>query len=274
MSLEAFFLPTSAGQRFCTLHRPAAGQPCLGAVLLAQPFAEEMNKSRRALAALGRGLAAQGYASLLIDLHGCGDSEGDFDAASWDGWVDDLLAAHAWLRDHVSPTIWLFGLRTGCLLARAAAAQLAQPTQLLFWQPVLSGKQFLQQFFRLQSAAALLGKHDKGGASELRTALAAGQMVEIAGYRLSPALHAGLEAAELAPPPQGGRLLWVQIQNRADATLPPAAQTCLDSWRSAGFMVEATSLPGPAFWQTVEISDCPELVASSLALLQGDEVTA
>lgn len=274
MSLEAFFLPTSAGQRFCTLHRPAAGQPCLGAVLLAQPFAEEMNKSRRALAALGRGLAAQGYASLLIDLHGCGDSEGDFGAASWDGWVDDLLAAHAWLRDHVSPTIWLFGLRTGCLLARAAAAQLAQPTQLLFWQPVLSGKQFLQQFFRLQSAAALLGKHDKGGASELRTALAAGQTVEIAGYRLSPALHAGLEAAELVPPAQTGRLIWIQIQNRADAALPPAAQICLDNWRSAGFTVEATSVPGPAFWQTVEISDCPELVASSLALLQGDEVTA
>jgi alpha/beta superfamily hydrolase len=37
-----------------------------------------MNKARRMAALQARALAALGYGVLLLDLHGCGDSSGDF----------------------------------------------------------------------------------------------------------------------------------------------------------------------------------------------------
>jgi hypothetical protein len=42
------------------------------------PFAEEMNKSRRMIAEVGRRLEGSGVGMLLVDLFGTGDSEGEF----------------------------------------------------------------------------------------------------------------------------------------------------------------------------------------------------
>ncbi len=78
---------------------------------------------------------------------------------------------------------------------------MASVAGLLFWQPVLSGKQFLQQFLRLKVAAQILGSAEAARVDtrELRERLLRGDSVEVAGYELSPALAAGLEAADLAP---------------------------------------------------------------------------
>jgi len=61
-------------------------------VVFAQPFVEEMNKSRRMAALQARALAGQGWAVLLPDLLGCGDSPGDKGDARWTAWVDDSVA--------------------------------------------------------------------------------------------------------------------------------------------------------------------------------------
>ena len=68
-----------------------------------------------------RALAASGCEVLQIDLCGCGDSSGDFGDASWQDWLDDVVAAHAWLRAHSDAPLTLWGLRAGCLLAADAA---------------------------------------------------------------------------------------------------------------------------------------------------------
>ena len=99
MQAEAFFLPADPGQRFCLLH-PAQGGIERGLVVYAHPFAEEMNKSRRMAAQQARALSAAGFTVLQIDLLGCGDSSGDFGDATWQGWVDDVVAACRWLRRH------------------------------------------------------------------------------------------------------------------------------------------------------------------------------
>src|SRR5512133_1710196 len=105
MTLEAFYLPFAAGRRFCLLHAPDAAAPRRGAVVYVHPFAEEMNKSRRAVALQARALAQAGYAVLQIDLHGCGESSGDFGDATWASWIDDVVAACAWLESagHAPP---------------------------------------------------------------------------------------------------------------------------------------------------------------------------
>lgn len=263
--MEAFFLPASPGQRLCIHHPPTA--PVRGVVLYVPPWAEEMNKSRRMAALQSRALAAAGYAVLQLDLHGCGDSSGEFADATWQGWLLDIQTAAQWLQQRHPAPLWLWGLRTGALLATQAAAQLPGPCHLLLWQPVLSGKQVLQQFLRLLAAANLQQGDAKTTLAHARAELAAGRCVEVAGYALPPALAQGLEAATLELPARTGQVVWLELSTREPATLQPASQPRLEAWRAAGQTVHAQALEGPAFWQTQEIEDAPALVAATTAAL-------
>lgn len=264
---EVFFLPVATGQRLC-LYYEALGVPPKGALLYLHPFAEEMNKSRRMAALQARLLAEHGYAVLQIDLHGCGDSSGDFGDVTWQGWLQDVRDARAWLRQCCQAPLWLWGLRTGCLLASDAATRLGEPAHFLFWQPVVSGKQFLQQFLRLKVAGELMSGEGKGVMATLKQQLASGQAVEIAGYTLSAALAHGLEAAELLPPPQPGQLLWLETSMRQDATLSPASLKRLEQWQIEGFRASSAVLPAPTFWHTTEIEEAPALLEATLAALE------
>jgi exosortase A-associated hydrolase 1/exosortase A-associated hydrolase 2 len=270
------------GTRLCLWHTPRATPP-RALVVFIHPFAEEMNKSRRMAALQSRALAASGCAVLQFDLLGCGDSSGDFGDATWAAWADDVVAACQWARlqhrlawpDHPPPPLWLWGLRTGCLLAAAAAARMAEPCNLLFWQASPLGKTALQQFLRLDSAAALLGKPGAQGAASTRDRLGAGEAVDIAGYRLNPALASGLGAARLLPPPQPARLEWIDVGPQAGADPTPAASTALQAWRLAGFSVKHHTVAGPSFWQTTEVELAPELLrATGLALHDGRAAAA
>ncbi len=267
MAPEAFFLPAANGQRLCLYYAPTDAAP-KGALLYLHPFAEEMNKSRRMVALQARMLAQHGYAVLQIDLHGCGDSSGDFGDATWQHWVQDVLDARAWLRKRCQAPLWLWGLRAGCLLATQAAAQLDEPVNLLFWQPVASGKQFLQQFLRLKVAGEMMSGDSKGVMEAMKQSLAGGNSVEVAGYTLSSELARGLEAAELLPPPQPAHLIWLELSTRPDASLSPASAKRLDQWRAAGHTVHDAVVPGPTFWQTAEIEEAPALLVATLAALE------
>ena len=267
MAPEAFFLPVADGQRLCLYYSPK-GPAAKGAMLYLHPFAEEMNKARRMAALQARMLAEHGYAVLQIDLHGCGDSSGDFGDATWQSWLQDVLAAHAWLRKRCQASLWLWGLRAGCLLAAQAAAQFDEPANFLFWQPTASGKQFLQQFLRLKVAGELLAGESKGVMEGLKHMLASGQAVEIAGYTLSSELAQGLEGAELLPPSQWGRVIWLELSTRADATLAPASVKRLERWQAASHSTICHVVPGPAFWQTTEIEVAPDLLTATIAALE------
>lgn len=262
--MEAFFLPVADGQRFCLLHRPASSVPVRGAVVHVHPFAEEMNKARRMASLQAKAMAAAGYYVLLVDLHGCGDSSGDFGDASWSGWVEDVALACAWLREQTDGELWLWGLRTGCLLVAEAAKRLEYANRLLLWQPVLSGKQFLQQFLRMKVAGEMLTGQSKGLMDRMREDLVQGKSVEIGGYALSPGLARGLELAELSLPEPPLRVEWIEISGKIDGELSPAAAMRLEKWNSQGHAVRGAVVCGPSFWQTAEIEECPALIDASL----------
>lgn len=265
--MQPFFLPADAGQRFCMFH-PARGGQARGAVLYVHPWAEEMNKSRRMAAVQARQLARAGYAVLQIDLLGCGDSSGDFGEASWAAWKRDVLLACRWLAENAEGPLLLWGLRMGCLLVAEVASELPTMPVLVFWQPVLSGKQHWQQFMRLKAAGELASGQGKAVLDELRGRLEAGQPVEIAGYTVAAELAAGLEQAELLPPAgPAGRVVWCEVSARPEATLGPASLKRVEQWRSAGFQVDAAVVPGPVFWQTNEIEEAPQLLEATLAAL-------
>lgn len=200
-------LPADGGQRFCILRRPAGA--VRGAVLYVHPFAEEMNKSRRAVAVTARALASEGWAVLQPDLFGCGDSSGEFGEASWGAWVEDVARAGAWAAEHFGGVAWLWGLRAGCLVATEALPRVAPTSGILLWQPVVSGKQHLNQFLRMKVAGGAIGNAaERTTTQALRDRIARGEAVEVAGYAIGTGLAEGLERAELrlerVPPASSG----------------------------------------------------------------------
>ncbi|HEX8013414.1 MAG TPA: hydrolase 2, exosortase A system-associated [Casimicrobiaceae bacterium] len=266
---DAFFLPLRRGRRFCIRYVPDAAPQRRGAILYVHPFAEEMNKSRRMVALQARALAGVGWTVLQMDLFGCGDSEGDFGEAGWEQWVADVIDASAWLRQQTGRMPALWGLRAGCLVACQAAARMTPTPELCLWQPATSGKQSLQQFLRLKVTNQVLAgaAPDRTDTQALRERLAQGESLEIAGYMLSPSLASGLEAAELLPPKASTGIAWLEVAASTPAELSPAAQARLESWRAAGHRVDAVAVPGAAFWQTLEITECPALVEATLTAI-------
>ena len=262
------------GRRILVLERrPEGAADRGGSVLVVPPFGEEMNKSRQLIADATRRLCEAGVASYLPDLYGTGDSEGGFADARIELWLEDLAATCLHAQASGRPVRAILAIRVGCALAAAAARRGALPAVAasVWWQPVLDGKRFLQQFLRLRIAAASL----RGGSPEtvesLRARSAAGESLEVAGYELSPALVQGLEALSVdALPPQAGDLHWIEIvRNEGDAPQLPSTRF-VDRARAAGANVSAATLASEPFWAATELVRLPrlaELTATALATL-------
>ena len=251
------------GYRFVATDRPRH-LPVRGTVILAPPFAEEMNKSRRMVAETARALAGDGWRVVRPDLHGCGDSSGDFGDASWSDWVDDLRRS---LGDAAGGELWLWGLRAGALLLPPLLAA-APAAKLLLWQPALSGSLVLNQFLRLKTVGALTGPAMAPDRKDLLHRLTRGESIEVAGYRLSPAVAAGLDAARLElPASYRGRVIWLELGADEGPVLSPATSKTVDAWRRLGLSVTAECLGGLQFWQTTEISEVPQLLERTRLLL-------
>ena len=266
---EAFFLDGPRGERFCLYHAPQGA--CRGALVYVHPFAEEMNKSRRMAAMAARALAATGYGVLQIDLHGCGDSDGEFGEARWEHWQDDLAVASTWLAQRSAQPVGLWGLRLGALLALDYARSAREPVaQLVLWQPVLQGAAFMTQFLRLRVAGAMLNDaaEGTGGTRELRAALQAGQALEVAGYLLAPELAAAIDARDalqLAPPCP---VHWIEIVAAEERAFTPVALRVAAEWERQGTAPALHKVAAPPFWSTQEIAQAPKLIDVTCALLQ------
>lgn len=260
---KPFFLGTGAQRRFAVLFSPPSHAPARGALLFVPAFAEEMNKSRRMVAACARALTEHGWTVLLFDLLGTGDSPGKFADANWDAWLADLVVAHDWLRIHTNETPALLAMRAGGLLATAALPRLGAVPLMMLWQPVLSGKSQLTQFLRLKVAAeSIAGSDGRTTTRSLVEQLARGERVEVAGYELSPDLALPLNQAELATPLGVGRVVWIDVSTSPE--LSPAAAAIVLKWRDAGVDITTAAVVGVPFWQTQEIEDCPALIEATL----------
>lgn len=272
--------------------------PCRGALVMVHAFAEEMNRSRRMFAMQARALADAGFAVLLMDLYGCGDSSGDFGQARWDIWLADLVLARQWLALRTGMPVGFLGLRLGASLALQAAVQDPQPAgmvgPLILWQPVPRGDTYLTQFLRLQQAAYLLStagtevalpgsapagegeqattlasaRPDGEGSAALRKRLLAGQCVEVSGYLLAPALAASIDALNMATVAiPHNPIYWLDIAVDESTPIAAARQRSIESLERAGARLRFRQVRGPAFWASQEIAEAPALLAATLELL-------
>lgn len=266
MTVNPYFFEGSSGRLFVLERQP--DQPtCV--VIFVQPFAEEMNKSRHMLTQASLALVNQGAMTVCFDHYATGDSEGAGIDASWTTWRKDLTDLSSSLSARFSlPQYWVC-LRTGALIAFSALSGMPAEVdiRLVLWNPVVNGKQYINQFFRLRLAGDMLvsgGK--KVTTADIRDELEQGS-TEIAGYRLSSswveeAESSGLDAACLAGL-SGRKVAWIETSPKEAPSLLPVSTQVINTLQSAGCHVNGWPVSGDQFWATQEITLAPDLISAT-----------
>jgi len=242
------------------------------ATILLSAFAEEMNKSRHLSQQLMNLLLQHSHDSFLVDPWGTGDSEGDLDQTSAVLWQQDLLAFINQLNERGYQKINFLAPRYGALqlFDLLATTQPALPVdKIVLWQPYLQTTTFLQQFFRLK-VAEQMANGIKTSQKELEQQLAAGTVVEVAGYPITKALFDSIQALkDVSSVPalyQQTPLLWLETSMMPN--ISPVSEKGL-AQLSQHFAAQFHQLQGPAWWNATELVQNPELISRTVEFLIG-----
>ena len=153
-SVLPFYFGCCQKQLYGCYHAPRAEQSRNCGVVICQPMGHEYIYSHRALRQLATRLADVGFPVLRFDFYGCGDSSGDLGDAYLSQWLQDISAAIAELRSRARlRDICLIGVRLGAALAFMTAAQEYGVQALVLWDPVVSGKAYIEEIQLLQREA-------------------------------------------------------------------------------------------------------------------------
>lgn len=260
------FINSAAGRVF-TLYFPAQGRPH-GALLYLPPLAEEMNRCRALVNAQARDLSNRGYAVLLPDYFGTGDSAGELKDASWDIWHADLNAASAWLEQQTGLPVILWGCRLGAVLAAEAASRAPERyKRLLLWQPVIDGKVFLTQFLRLRVAALMDRGLPPETTDQMRAQFAEGKSVVVSGYELPAALCNAIDQLRLIDLSLGQiQIDWLENVSEPGKPLAPGSQKVIGALQAQGAQVNVHPFTAPPIWQLHERDEAPGLIETTNAL--------
>jgi hypothetical protein len=150
------------------------------------------------------------------------------------------------------------------------AGRVPTVAQVVLWQPALAGADVLTQFLRLKTAAGLTGSGDPADTQDnLRARLVGGESVEIAGYELTPELYAAIRSRQLVDlvPDRPLVVDWFHLARQPAAQVPEAIAAAAARVAARGATVRAHAVQGDAFWSTVEIAVCDQLVAETVACL-------
>lgn len=198
-------------------------------VVFVLPLFEEANRTRRTLVLAMRALVADGFAALLPDLPGQNESLVPLANVDLDQWRAALAAV---TRAIDGPAI-IASVRGGALIDHRANAA-------AWWRlaPV-GGASLLRTLMRARVSA----DREAGIASSLESLQAAAQTAPLllAGNALSPAMIAGLGAAEAQPVeplrsiPLGeggiaGTPLWLRAEPGEDAAMARAIAADIAAW--------------------------------------------
>ena len=267
--MKAEFIAGPRGDLFTLYLPPDPGAPDRGDLIFVPPFAEEMNRSRAVVLAQARALRQAGVGVLVLDLYGTGDSDGGFADARWETWREDIRAAGAWLRERGRDRVGLWGLRLGGLLA--LDTMFDDPLgfrQVVLWEPVASGKAYMDQFLRIGVAEGI----ESGGRSvsldEMRLKLSRTEPVEVAGYVVSRILTHAVDRSDLLELAEAVRVpaTWI------DCAPPSAERLALieDAGRacaSNGARLDHLTVRSQPFWSVLNAAADPRLIEATVNAL-------
>ena len=267
----ACFLNGARGRILVVARFPASGSG--RAVLVVPPFAEEMNKSRRMVTEVASRLVKSGIATIVPDLFGTGDSEGEFSAGDWEVWQQDVALAATWAAEVGWPVFALLGIRLGGALAAESSRNLLGPvTRTVLWAPVLDGARFLTQFLRLRVAASMMEDGGSESVAGLRERLQRGETIEVSGYSLSPTLVRRVDKVTLVDQlgPHAGAVHWIEIMRSEEPAIPESTRAAIALAGNTVQMIKSYAVSGDPFWSTTEIAINAELVDKTVAVLTQD----
>ena len=257
-ALQHGFIKMSSGDNF--LYAPLQSTATTAIVIL-PPFAEEMNKSRHLLSALMRQLAAKGHSCFMLDNYGTGDSDGDLDTATTAIWRTDLLQLLTLLQQQGFMQVSFIAVRFGVLQLFDLLNQHPLPLtpgKLIFWQPLFSVEKFWQQFVRIK-VAETMAAGTKISQKALEQQLNQGELIEIAGYPISPAFYHSLLQMHTALPTSLSQfeLSWFETSQLDNIALPVQQQ--LQQLQQA-VAVNFVQLNAEPYWQTSELARADALI--------------
>jgi uncharacterized protein len=137
---------------FGCLNEPRSGLVRSCAVVICQPIGHEYDNSHRALRQLAVRLAEKGFPVLRFDYFGCGDSSGDAEEGRISQWLEDVSQAVLEIKRRTS--LWRFclvGLRLGASLALMTATRRNDIQNLVLWDPVVKGRDYLDGLISLEN---------------------------------------------------------------------------------------------------------------------------
>ena len=186
------------------LHEPRATEAPLAiapaVVVFVHPFMEERQDAHPFLRSLAGQVSARGLWAMRFDLHGCGDSEGEWEDSTVASWLEDIRAACDFARAQSGvERVILCGLRFGASLAALADVGPAR-VPLALIQPVVKGVAYSMDMLRAYLAAEMVLTKKAGVTRDaLVERLRLGQTVNVFGYHLTAAQFDGIRAVDLMP---------------------------------------------------------------------------
>ena len=174
----------SACACYGVFHEPTTHFVADHAVLFLYPWGQEYVRSHRGIRRLAMELQEKGIPSLRFDYRGTGDSGGSDQLFSIDSALEDAKDAMSWLLETTGARqVKVFAVRLGSLIALNALASFEELTDVICWDPILDGQQYLNEL----SGPHITSRLEKAG------------MTWVNGYPISPSFHDGLAKVKAHP---------------------------------------------------------------------------
>jgi pimeloyl-ACP methyl ester carboxylesterase len=144
--IEPFYFGMPGMPLFGCYHTPQTIPTRACGVILCYPMGQEYIQAHRAYRQLAVRLSDIGFPVLRFDFYGCGDSSGDCERGEVRQWLTDVSTAIGEIRLRGSvERVCLVGLRFGGTLAMMAGAARGDVNGMALWDPVVSGKTYIQE---------------------------------------------------------------------------------------------------------------------------------
>jgi len=248
LSSEAPIRPLHFGppsrRLFGIIDEPPIARATGRGVVLCYPHGPDYGTSYRSFRVLAGRLRNVGCRVLRFDYFGTGDSSGDWRDATVEQWLEDVRQAVGEMVSGGVTDVSLVGLRLGATLAAMVASTLPALRELVLWEPVLDGQQYL---------ASLRTLHDSWLRAENRSGrFPASTEESVLADRWTAEFREGLASLNLmqiVSAPTSVRLVWQHTD--------PLQEQFASLLRMRGSDVVSTHIEAAAIWSRSPVMPDP-----------------
>jgi pimeloyl-ACP methyl ester carboxylesterase len=206
---------------------------------------QEYMRAYWAIRQLAAMLVRAGFPVLRFDYYGTGDSAGDSGDISLERWQADIHTAIDELKSRTTMgRVSLVGLRLGARLAAVTSAQREDVRDLVLWDPVVIGKEYLAELDRMHRQMLI----DTLRAPTARMRLGNGGIQEQLGFPLPPPMRQAIEELNLVDTlPAKAERSWLIVSEER-----PEYRSLQASLARSGIRFEYQTVPDASEWNNLD----------------------